>query len=355
MVRYSSFFIVALLVLMTSGCASVRSSEQTVDKGIKYVDNMTDAEKEKVRDNIASSLKNGISSYKLSPGDTVEVMYHISLTTEAQDYQLGVNDEVNVEFYNHPQLNRTIPIRPDGKITMPIKGDIQAAGIKPATLANNIRDAFSDILNGPIVTVTVNKYSSKINELQRAITNSTRGQAKICAVTPDGNIYLPLLQAVKAAGLTFDELRERINKEYSVEFNNLKVSVLVESVVGKRAFVFGEVQKPGVLQITHPITVMQAIAMAGGLMPTGSLENVKLLYWNDQNQAVVKTINLENVMEKVRIEEDSLVPGNSVIFVPMTSIAKADRFVDQYIRQLLLFQGSNISFTWALHGTSTTP
>ena len=50
-----------------------------------------------------------------------------------------------------------------------------------------------------------------------------------------------------------------------------------------------------------------------------------------------------------RTEEDIVLPNNSVVYVPKTAIAKADQFVDQYIRQLLLWQGANLSFTYEIH------
>jgi polysaccharide export outer membrane protein len=279
-------------------------------------------------------------------------MYHIGLTTEAEDYRLGVSDEINVEFFFHPQINRTLVIRPDGKITLPIKGDIRAAGLKPQELAAAINNQFSDILNNPQVIVIVNKYSSKIAELQKAITNSPRGQAKMMMVGPDGNIYLPMLKGIKAAGKTIDELKEDVTKEYRREFNNLQVSFLIESITGNRIFVFGEVRTPGVITSGKPLTAVQAIASAGGILPTGSWEKVKVMHWNDKNETELRTVNVNNVMMNMKLEEDLILPPNSVVYIPKTTIAKLDQFVDQYITQLFLFNGTALSITKGVTTTS---
>jgi len=350
--RHSSalfIFLVFFIAAITPGCTPVRTHQQTVDGKKSYIDQVSDVEKNKIRDSLITSLNEGLNKYRLSPGDQIEVMYHISLAPQAEDYSLGVNDEVNVEFYYHPQINRTLVVRPDGKITLPIKGDFMAAGMKPVVLASIIAKAYSDILSDPQVTVNVNKFSSNITELQKAITNSPRGQARLCIIAPDGKIYPPLLKGIPAAGRTVDELKNDLAREYKHDFSNLQISVLVESIVGNRIFVFGEVQRPGAISMSKPMTVLQAIAFSGNILPTGSLGKVKVLTWNENNQATVRTINLENVLLGAKTEEDFILPSNSVIFVPKTAIAIADEFVDQYISKLLLWQGSNLSFQYEVH------
>ena len=242
-------YLLAVILLISGGCT--RTTELRVDGTVTHVEEVSDTEKAKLRMGIAKDIREGLSFYRLSPGDVLEIMYHLSLTAEAQDYRIGVNDELNVDFFHQPGMNRTVVVRPDGKITLPVKGDFEAAGLKPLQLASAVGTSYSDILNQPIVTVTVNRYSSKITELQKAITNAPRGQSKVATVGPDGNIYLPLLRGVKAAGRTIEELRDTIVASYRSDFNNLNVSVLIESLAGNRTFVFGEVQRPGPLVMSR--------------------------------------------------------------------------------------------------------
>ena len=338
---------VLILALALTGC--VRTVQRSVDGTETVISDLSDQEKEKLRNGIAKDIREGLNSYRLSPGDVLEVMYHLSLTAEARDYVIGVNDELNIDFFYHPGINRTVVVRPDGKITLPIKGDFKAVGMMPLELASQVSSAYSDILNNPVVTVSVNKYSSKLTELQKAITNAPRGQAKLATVSPDGNIYLPLLRGIKAAGKTVDQVKEVITAEYRHDFNNLDVSVLIETLAGNRTFVFGEVERPGPITMAKPMTVLQAVAMAGGVRTTGSLGKVRVLFWDEKNQPVVRTINLSNVMHGLRIEEDMIVPNNAVIFVPRTVIAEMDRFVDQYIKQLFLWQGESLGFYYNMY------
>ena len=339
---------VLLLLILLNGCTTPRTGEvkRTPDGELvkaKQADELSEAEKAKLRQNLIREAKDGLTRYRLSPGDALEVMYHLSLVSETQDYKIGVNDELNVDFFYQPQINRTVVVRPDGKITLPMKGDFPAAGLRPEELAASVAKQFSDILNRPVVTVSINKFSSKITELQKAITNAPRGQAKVFPIGPDGNVYLPLLKPIKAANRTIDELNDAINNEYRYEFNNLTVSVLIDSLGGSRAFVFGEVQRPGPVPLAKPMTVLQTIAQSGGVLPTGTLKNVKIVYWTEKNEPTVKTLDLVKMFSGLTLEQDMIVPNNAVIYVPKTTIAKMDMWVDQYIKQLFLWQGESAS------------
>ena len=352
-----SLFFILLILFFIIGCAS--STTSGMKRGadgeavqLRETTELTEAEKNKLRQNLIKEVREGFNFYRLSPGDLLEVMYHLSLVSESQDYRIGVSDELNIDFYYQPQINRTVVVRPDGKMTLPIKGDFHAAGLKPDELASVIKNQYSDIFNKPIVVVSVNKFSSKITELQKAITNAPRGQAKLVSIGPDGNVYLPLLKGIKAAGKTIDELRDTINNEYRYEFNNLNVSILIESIVGNRVFIFGEIPRPGPVQMTKPMTLMQLFASVGGYLPTSAMDQVKIMYWNERNESILRTVNLYNIMNNLKLEEDMVVPNNSVIYVPKTGIAKMNQFVDQYIRQLFLWQGASLGFSYGLGGTT---
>ena len=84
-------------------------------------------------------------------------------------------------------------------------------------------------------------------------------------VRPDGKISLPLLNDVQAAGLTAMQLRDRLAQELAQYMTNPEVSVIVTDVRSFRVSVLGEVRKPGVLQLGSTTTILEAIAMAGGL------------------------------------------------------------------------------------------
>jgi polysaccharide export outer membrane protein len=76
-------------------------------------------------------------------------------TQTSPDYRLVTGDKLRVEVYKDPQLSQTLQIRPDGKITLPLLGDIPAAGKTPTELRDNITGALREYITNPVVTVIV--------------------------------------------------------------------------------------------------------------------------------------------------------------------------------------------------------
>ncbi len=77
------------------------------------------------------------------------------------DYRIGPQDVIRIDVWKEPEITRTIPVRPDGKISLPLLNDVQAAGLTAMELAGNIREALTKYLTGPQVTVTVTEINSR--------------------------------------------------------------------------------------------------------------------------------------------------------------------------------------------------
>jgi polysaccharide export outer membrane protein len=71
------------------------------------------------------------------------------------EYRLGPGDKLRIEVYKDPQLSQSLQIRPDGKITLPLIGDIMASGSTSLELRDAIAAAFKDYITNPTVTVIV--------------------------------------------------------------------------------------------------------------------------------------------------------------------------------------------------------
>lgn len=81
--------------------------------------------------------------------------------TTDQEYHIGPQDVVQIDVWKEPEITRTIPVRPDGKISLPLLNDVQAAGLTAMQLAGNIREGLTKYLNNPQVTVTVTQINSQ--------------------------------------------------------------------------------------------------------------------------------------------------------------------------------------------------
>jgi polysaccharide export outer membrane protein len=78
-----------------------------------------------------------------------------------QDYLIGVEDMLSVTVWREPEVSGSMPVRPDGKISLPLLNDIQAAGLTPMQLAGQITAALKKFFEDPLVSVTVTALNSR--------------------------------------------------------------------------------------------------------------------------------------------------------------------------------------------------
>ncbi|HTZ75105.1 MAG TPA: polysaccharide biosynthesis/export family protein [Candidatus Aquilonibacter sp.] len=92
--------------------------------------------------------------------------------TDDPNYQIGPQDVLDVSVWKEPDLSRTVPVRPDGKISLPLLNDVQAAGMTPTQLASQITSDLKKLVKDPQVTVIVTQINSQrvyiLGEVNRA-------------------------------------------------------------------------------------------------------------------------------------------------------------------------------------------
>jgi polysaccharide export outer membrane protein len=77
------------------------------------------------------------------------------------DYKIGPQDVLRIDVWKEAEISRTVPVRPDGKISLPLLNDIQAAGLTAMQLAGVIAEGFKKFINNPQVTVSVTEINSR--------------------------------------------------------------------------------------------------------------------------------------------------------------------------------------------------
>ena len=76
-------------------------------------------------------------------------------------YKIGPQDVLRVDVWKEPEISRAVPVRPDGKISLPLLNDVQASGLTAMELANVITEGLKKFINSPLVTVTVSEINSR--------------------------------------------------------------------------------------------------------------------------------------------------------------------------------------------------
>jgi polysaccharide export outer membrane protein len=157
----------------------------------------------------------------------------------SREYRLAPGDKLRIEVYKDAQLSQSVQVRPDGKITLPLIGDLEASNRTPIELREAITTSLKEYVTNPTVTV-----------------------------------------------------------------------IVVEAIV-PTAYVMGEVNHPGAVTLQSPLTIIQALALAGGLKDFADAKNIRVIR---KGVSGVETIafNYKEALKSSRAPLD-LRPGDTVV------------------------------------------
>jgi polysaccharide export outer membrane protein len=140
-------------------------------------------------------------------------------------------------------------------------------------------------------------------------------------VNAAGAISLPLIGAVTVAGLTSQEAEARIADRYREKYlQNPQVSVFIKEFTTERITVEGAVVKPGIFPLSGQITLLRALAMAGGFGPIADSSQVMLFRVNEQRQREVAVYDVAKIRSGK--SDDPVIRGDDLIVVQQDSTRK---------------------------------
>ncbi|MGB6199962.1 MAG: polysaccharide biosynthesis/export family protein [Candidatus Acidiferrales bacterium] len=166
-----------------------------------------------------------------------------AMATAAADpsYTIGPDDVLDISVWKEPDVSRVVPVRPDGKISLPLVNDVQAAGITPNELAASLTEKFKKYLNDPQVTVIVTQINSR------------------------------------------------------------------------RIYVVGEVTHPGAFPLLPDMTVLQALADAGGFTPYANSKKIHVLRMVNGKQTEFPFQYKEVLAGSKASQNIKLIPGDEIV------------------------------------------
>lgn len=184
------------------------------------------------------------ASGKIPENSVPAKMQAAAVNAGTDEYIIGSEDVLAVNIWKEPEMSRTLPVRPDGKITLPLVGDIQASGLTPHKLQDNITSDLRSYVSSPAVTVIV--------------------------------------QEVK-----------------SLKFN-----------------VVGEITRPGAYPLHEPMTVLDAIAVGGGLKDFAKGSRIYVLRLNGDGSHSRLPFDYKNVIKGKKLSENVELRRGDTIVVP---------------------------------------
>jgi polysaccharide export outer membrane protein len=132
-------------------------------------------------------------------------------------------------------------------------------------------------------------------------------------VRPDGRISLPLLNDVEVAGLTPDQVRERVIELAKKFVEEPSATVVVKQINSRKVYITGNVERPGPFPLLRPTTILQLISLAGGLKEFAKAGDIIVVRVDGTQQATFP-FNYDDVKNRKGLSQNILLkPGDTVI------------------------------------------
>jgi polysaccharide export outer membrane protein len=219
--------------------------------------------------------------------------------------QLGPGDSIAIQVYGQPDMATTVYVADDGTIPVPLVGSVQVNGLSPSEAGRALEKALSDgkFLIDPHVTITVVQSRS-----QRVSVLGEVGAPGRYPIESNTTIF-DLLLRPDANG---QNIRYPINLKGLVDQKNAMPTQALQggdSIYVPRApqfYIFGEVTAPNMYRIEPGMTVVQAIARAGGVTPRGSRNRIELKRKDANGQEHVVKAKLSDLVQPddvIRVKE----------------------------------------------------
>ena len=135
-------------------------------------------------------------------------------------------------------------------------------------------------------------------------------------VRPDGTFSIPLAGQIDARDKTVSQLQQTIAQRLHKYIADPVVTVSMQDVKGNKVYVIGQVTKPGEFVAGHPLTVMQALSMAGGMTPFASLNSIVILRRMGNGQQEAIPFRYKDVAGGRNLDQDITLQAGDVVVVP---------------------------------------
>ena len=289
------------------------------------------------------------------------VMLSFSGTDDVSEYTIGATDVLQVTVWGQDQLGGTAPVRPDGKITIPLLGDIQAAGLTPTALSNEISQKLGKYLKGGTqVSVAVVEFNSQTISILGQV--SRPGKLKFPIIPSMMEVLTEAGGPLPTADLSAVKIfpKEQSRRAISVDLdaalkgeNTLPLpqlhigdtiyippkadeapsqeSTAIDTIAGTEEStseddqapividVLGQVSKPGRLEFKKKPTIVEVLNQAGGAQDSFLLQKIRVI----RGDAISGGMIVVDVKKFLETGDYSILPelnSGDIIYVPEANL-----------------------------------
>ncbi len=269
----------------------------------------------------------------LISGDVLEVSYFKAYFDESP-YLLDVRDELRVTVAHRPDLAHDTAILPDGTCTLPLIGTVHARGKTASELKQHLVKLYSEHFTTPEVDVLILRARERLEDFFAILLTTSGGPVREAVVT-EGMLQLPLIPRLDVDGWPLSKLQETVQLAYQSVMPELRTTVRLKHREAREVIVLGEVRAPGAYTVKDSMSVMRALAVAGGVTVSAWLESALLVRMEDDGSLSVTVHDLRQTYEgKDASGWVTHLRPDDLLYIPSTPISDANEFVRQYFRDL---------------------
>ena len=245
----------------------------------------------------------------------------------SDSYRIGVGDNLSILVWNEAQLNKNLTVLPDGNISFPLIGTLQASGYTTEELSRHIATRLTTVFKKrPTVSVIVRSIGNNFFYIMGAV-----GKPGTVPFTHN----IKLLQAIILAGGTTLAARDeavvliRHNKARTLSIENIEkgkhlednIPILPQDIIivpvrTDQIFILGEVSAPGAYSYEKKMTIMKALINAHGFTQFASPGSVKIIREFPDGTKKIIHINVNKIEDEKRVHKKEYLKPGDMIYVP---------------------------------------
>ncbi len=294
-----------------------------------------------------------VPEYRVREGDVIAVYYRRTREAISRPYELQVGDRIRVESLTaghatsatpgvteiepaDDNISRELVVQPDGTITLPLLGQVQATRRTIPALREELEESYKKYFKTPSITVTPITVNTRLEDLINTVDSraGTLGGLQIqVTVTPAGDIQLPAIASVFVQGLTLAEAKQEIDARYNADIPGVQVTLVLVQRAKRFIYVLGEVKQPGRFEIDGPTTAMMALTHAGGWSIGANTRQVVVFRRGPDWRLMATMLDLRGALYAKRPvpADDIWLNDSDIVLVPKTPIQQVDEVIEQYV------------------------
>jgi polysaccharide export outer membrane protein len=287
-------------------------------------------------------IENPTQSSIVSPKEQIKIELPVQVKDESLPtklgYLIGPEDVLSIEVWGHPDVSRDVIINHEGKIRLPpVKKSMSVMGLNTSQLEEKLVETLSKYLIEPVVFVTIKEYNSQrviaLGEITIGMYTLKRPTTLVEFLGqiggPTENADTSRIRLIKKDGTIFTyNINDLINISQKREpvFVSGGDTVYVPPIVMNKIYILGEVNAPRVLEFKEKLTLIEAIAEAGGYTGNAITKSIIVIRGELGSHKGMR-LNLSRILKKGDIAQNIELKPGDIVYVPRTFIANVERFL----------------------------